>query len=88
MAVWCAFDMSKQPHGPAIWLFCRFRSGSDGFTGGVRFCNCGLGEKVATGGNTEGVVDPRLPLGVIGLGVGGECFVGERPVMAGGRADA
>jgi hypothetical protein len=33
-----------------------------------------------------GVADPKLPFDVDGLG--GECFVGEIPVLAGGRADA
>ena len=35
------------------------------------------------GGNTLGVAEPRLPFEMVGLG--GECLVGEMPVMAGGR---
>ena len=72
--------------GAILWPFSRGRSGSDDFTGGARFCRRGLGDKEATGGSTEGVADPRLPFDVVGLG--GECFVGEIPVLAGGRADA
>jgi hypothetical protein len=33
----------------------------------------------------EGVEEPTLPFEVVGLG--GECFVGESPVTAGGKAE-
>lgn len=69
-----------------LWPFSRRRSGSDSFTGGLRFCTRGLGDKEVTGGNTDGVADPRLPFDVVGLG--GECFVGEMPVLAGGSVNA
>jgi hypothetical protein len=70
------------------WPFSSNRSTSEkfGFTGGLRFWICGLGDKDATGGRIDGVAEPRLPLDVVGLG--GECFVGEMPVLAGGSADA
>ena len=74
--------------GARLWPFSRGRSGSEwfGLTGGVRFWSRGLGDKEATGGNTDGVAEPRLPFDVVGLG--GESFVGEMPVLAGGSADA
>jgi hypothetical protein len=60
--------------------FSGFLSGSEDFTGGVKFWCCGLGDK-ATGGKTEGVIEAKLPLEDIGLG--GECLVGESPVPTG-----
>ncbi len=81
-----AIPQRNKRHELRIWPVGRLRSGSDGFTGGVRSCSLGLGDKGATGGNTEGVTEPRLLFAVEGLG--GECFVGERPVIAGGRAEA
>jgi hypothetical protein len=66
--------------GLTFWPFSRFLSGSEDFTGGVKFWCWGLGDK-ATGGKTDGVMEARLPLEVVGLG--GECFVGENPVAAG-----
>lgn len=38
------------------------------------------------GGSIEGVAEPKLPFDVDGLG--GECFVGERPVTAEGNAES
>jgi len=69
-----------------VALSCLACSGSEGFTGGLRFCTGELGNKGATGGNTEGVACLTFPFEV--LGRGGECFVGERPVVAGGNAAA
>lgn len=54
--------------------------------GGVGSCGRGLGDNGATGGNTDGVADPKLPFEVDGRG--GECLVGEMPVMLDGRLDA
>jgi len=54
-------------------------------TGGLRFWNCGLGDREVNGGKIEGVGEPVVPLDVDGLG--GECFVGEIPLAA-GIADA
>lgn len=60
-------------------------------TGGVDICCCGEGDKVVIGGNTgaekllaaEGVVKlPPLSL-TCGCGVGGCCFVGDRPPRSG-----
>lgn len=61
------------------------RSESECLMGGVGSWRRGLGDKEATGGNTEGVADPKIPFEVDGRG--GECFVGEMPVMLDGRAD-
>lgn len=63
-----------------------FLSGSDDFTGGVRSCSCAPGGSEVTGGRIEGVAEPKLPLEVEGLG--GECFVGDMPMAAGGKTEA
>lgn len=67
-------------------LNCLACSGSAGFTGGERFWTGELGNKGATGGSTDGVACSTPPFEV--LGRGGECFVGEKPVVAGGSAVA
>lgn len=64
-------------------MICLACSGSAGFTGGLRFCTGELGNKGAMGGSTEGVAC-STPFEVVGRG--GECFVGDKPVVAGGSA--
>lgn len=61
------------------------RSESESLIGGVGSCKRGLGDKEATGGNTEGVAEPKLPFEVVGRG--GECLVGEIPVMLDGKIE-
>ena len=51
-------------------------------TGGERFGARGLGDKGATGGSTCGVRCSK-PFAVVGRG--GEFFVGDSPVTAGGK---
>jgi hypothetical protein len=63
-------------------------SGSENFTGGVRFSCGGLGVRGATGGRTDGVARPVLVIPFADAGRGGECFVGEMPVAVDGRAEA
>lgn len=73
--------------GGMLWPFSSRRSTSEGFgfTGGERFWRRGLGDKEVIGGSIDGVAEPTLPFDVA---LGGECFVGEMPVLAGGSADA
>jgi hypothetical protein len=79
---------------PLVLVVCgnepdnRYFSGSDNFTGGVRFGCCRLGDRGGTGSRTEGVAKPMLAMPFAVVGCGGECFVGEIPVVAGGRAEA
>lgn len=65
--------------------FDLFRSESESLIGGVGSCSRGLGEREATGGSTDGVADPKLPFEVEGRG--GECFVGEIPVLLDGKPE-
>jgi hypothetical protein len=62
------------------WPFSCLRSSSELFTGGVKFWCCGLGDR-AIGGKTDGAIEARLPLD--GMGLGGECLVGESPPAIG-----